>query len=295
MLFTAYPIFGAHFEPTHTWDDIWGYLFLTWSLLLLLRRQPIMSGLILSLAVIAREQNAVFIPVMLLGIWWLRAELGRPRLVVSLLLPLVISISYRLAVSESQDVERFTFLASFNFESAARRVDTFASLIIAYGYLWVLSGAGFIRTVRIKTTPHRRRLLAGFLLTLPVTVALTLVASFAQETRIFFPPFVFVIPISLIAVRSLVSYGKEQWSAVQAWIWGFVFVIGTVAGANFFSDLLFANFDYKANSDLRGPLAGAYLGGFVILGCAWLVERLRLRISRRSNRVSQPLPRVSTD
>jgi hypothetical protein len=282
MLYTAYPILGAHYAPTHTWDDFWGYLFIVFSLLSLLRKQPIISGLCIALAIIAREQNAVFIPVVLLGIWWIRREFGPVRLIASLILPVLIAGAYRISVAEPQDVQRFTFLAKYNFENLKRTVDSFCSIVIAFGYLWVLSISGLFKTVRDRSIPYRRLLIIGFLITLPSTVALTIAASYVRETRILFPPFAIVIPLAIIGIREWADYIERHWTMKQMIIMGSVFVLLSVTGGFFPGNWLHQHFDYDANSNFRGPLTGVYLGGFVAFGIIYLAERIRRRRHHQS-------------
>ena len=87
LTFTAYPIMGANFEPTHTWDDFWSYLFLVLTLLAALDRRTIAVTVYMTLALFAREQAVLFYPLVLLILWWQRHSVRLPRMILPALLP----------------------------------------------------------------------------------------------------------------------------------------------------------------------------------------------------------------
>jgi len=101
--------------------------------------------------------------------------------------------------------------------------------------------------------------------------------SYARETRILFPPFVLVIPIALIAARALFENALETICSKKI-----LFTMAAIllyAGGYYLAKLvLFTQFDYIANSELRGPLAGVYLLINVSIFLYWILPKFRARL-----------------
>ncbi|HKK20551.1 MAG TPA: hypothetical protein VJ983_03685, partial [candidate division Zixibacteria bacterium] len=200
-----------------------------------------------------------------------------------------IAAVYRISVAEPQDVQRFTFLAEYNFENLKHTVDSFCSIVIAFGFLWVLSISGLFKTIRDRSIPYRRLLIIGVLITLPTTVALTIAAAYVRETRILFPPFAFIVPLAIIGAKVWADYIRQHWTRKQLVVSGSIFVLLSVTGGFFPGHWLREHFNYEANSNFRGPLTGVYLGGLVALGIIYLAERIRMRRRRTHSRTSEPV------
>lgn len=275
FLLAAYPILGAHWAPTHTWDDFWGYLFITLSLLAVTRDRPVLAGLSLLVATIARETNVIFVPLVLLPLWKPTLAARRRSLLAIALVPFIVAAAIRILWGAEQDFSRWAWHLNYNFETALRVNDTVVSLIIAFGPLWVLALIGFFQVKKDQATPYRTLLLWGFAVSLPLHLVFGLAGGMARETRLLFPPFVFVIPLALIALRSLVAQiraGLSRWPKfvpIEALV--AMCIIGVLA-ANLW---LFPKFDYGSNAAIRRPLAGLYLGMMLWLGWAYLITRRR--------------------
>lgn len=266
LLLTAYPMLGAHFAPTHTWDDFWSYLFLTISLLSLLKGRWIWTALFFTLGCFAREQILLFYPILLYYAWQQRRQANVTLLSASLLMPLMIYCVFRILVWEDIDPTRWQY-ASFNFGDEKHTTDTVVSTILAYGFMWLTALVGFIQVWHSKNRWLPELVRFGALSVLPLTVAAAICLGLARETRLFFPAFVIVIPLSLTALRSAMCYVDKNWGAFT-WILAPV-ILSTLAVLGVqLSEVLFADFDYAANSDLRRPLAGIQLGlmTFILLG-----------------------------
>lgn len=275
LLMTAYPILGAHYAPTHTWDDFWGYLFLTLAFLSLLKRQPLIGALWLTLGAVAREPIAVFLPVYFLALWWERSDHRRWRLAVAVLLPLVTLVLFRLVFGQETDITRWSGHLDFNFGTALKRSDTLVSTIIAFGWLWPLSLAGLLALPRREDIQPSRLIAIGWVVALPLTVLLTLTGGRAIETRIFFPPFIFVIPLALVALRAGAQHIRSnwRWPTVGAFLLSLICLcaVGVVVSERW----LFPEFSYKTNATVRQDLVGVYLGACLTGLGAFVLTRWR--------------------
>lgn len=269
LLMTAYPMLGAHYAPTHTWDDFWAYLFLTLAFLSLLKDRPVIGIVWLTLATLAREPIAVFLPVYLLTVWWQRPRYDRRQLVLCVALPLLVLGLFRLLVGQEQDITRWVKHIEFNFGTPLKTSDSIASIIIAFGFLWPLSFAGLIRLARTRELAHARLLAVGFAIALPLTVLLTLTGGRAIETRIFFPPFIFVVPLALVAVRAAGRHMSAHWTWPTRMTAVLLLCLLCAAGVFVSQHWLFPEFSYKENASVRQDLVGVYLGAWLTGFIAW--------------------------
>jgi hypothetical protein len=288
LFYSAYPILGAHFAPTYTWDDFWMYAFLILSLIFIIRQQPLLAITCFTLGCFARETMLFFYPILLLSSWWLRPETRRWQWLTGLLMPAVLYGLFYVIMREAVDPLRWE-LAAFNFGNVARSTDSIVSLIIAFGFLWLLMIIGLATMLRQKPSQTQERILVwGLLTSLPPTVIATLLFSLARETRIFFPPFVFVIPLSLVALRSICQYVREHWSRRTFILVSAGGAAVTLAAALSGHSLVPAT-DFTANAGFRRHLAGFHLGlMLVILGgytITWL-RSLAARLSRSRQKTS---------
>jgi len=270
MLLTAYPILGAHYAPTYTWDDFWGYLFVTLGLLATIRERPWLVAIWLLLASIARETNVIFVPLAFLPLW--RKADNRATLMTAAAIPIVATLAIRFLWGTGEDFSRWAWHINYNFENGLRVNDTVVSFIIAFGPLWLLSLLGFYEVRTMADHPSRQLLLWGYAVATPIFVILALTGGLARETRLFFPPFVFLIPLSVIALRSLVRRIRTDWTRkpkylpVEALV--ALCIVGVIA-----SNWLFPEFDFGMNANIRRPLAGVHLG--MIFWVAWIYLVLR--------------------
>ena len=283
LALSAYPVLGAHFEPTHTWDDFWSYLFLAAALLTALNRRPITSAIYLTLGCFAREQIILFYPVWAVLLLTQRESAGRTRLLISLAMtPLVLAV-FRAVTWQPLDPSRWR-LYTFNFSDIPHTDDTLVSTVIAFGALWLLSIAGLWFVSRLDDKSSRRLLFWGMATAVPATTAVTLLFSYARETRIFFPSFVIIVPLSLLALRSFWQYTIKR--RIR---WVLLAMIPLTVPAIFFglklSHRAFSKFDYGSNAFFRRDLAGVHFGlalicviAVLLAGAIQLTRRLKSRV-----------------
>ncbi|MEW6413285.1 MAG: hypothetical protein AB1483_12575 [Candidatus Zixiibacteriota bacterium] len=287
LLMTAYPVIGAHFEPTHTWDDIWSYIFLILLLLAVMRDRWILAGVYLVLGLFAREQILLLYPILILWAWWSRKQVPTGRQVIGLVFPVAVYFLYRLLLWEEIDPKRWQLLL-FNFDGEGRINDTIVSAIIAFGFMWLTSLLGWMSVVNHGRIEEKRYLATGGAIFVGLTVLFTFVLTFARETRIFFPPFVFVIPLTLYFLRTLWrSYFcrlHPVWWLVSTVV---LFIFGWAGYRSAVNMALIS--EYKINADLRVPLAGVHVGlmAAILTGYVALLLKHIYRRGRDKRRIKQ--------
>ena len=274
LLMTAYPIIGAHWEPTHTWDDFWAYLFLVLSISACLRRQPVWSSLLLIVAMLAREPIIACYPLTAFIILSERKALGKTSLILALALPLVFFLGLRLIVGQDMDFWRWPVTIMGNFLGPLRQNDTIVSLIIAFGFMWFLSAIGLVETLKDRFTVRRNWLAWGALIVVPATLGLALTGALVRETRILFPPFVCIVPLSVMALKSLVEWLRPRLTRRTVVLLATLFVLCVTGGIFAANTLLFPRFYYPTGERIRRPLAGFHLGAIVAIG-ALIVYKAR--------------------
>ncbi len=258
LFLTAYPMLGAHYAPTHTWDDFWSYLFVILAFLAALRNRPIAGGLYFTLGLFAREQIILLYPLLVLLFYRSRREITPAKLTLGLfVLPVVYGL-FRLVTWEPIDPTRWKLLA-FNFADPGRTQDTLVSLIIAFGIMWLLAPVGWFCLPRPRSKRNQHLLIWGLVTALPLTTAVTLLFTMARETRLFFPPFIIVVPLSLYALRTAFRFVRTHWSTL-GWIPVVAVLPVMIKLGLYLSDLWFPEFDYGANAVFRRFVAGIHIG-----------------------------------
>lgn len=253
----AYPIFGANFEPTHTWDDFWLYLFLALTLLAALNRRTVAATVYLTLALFAREQAVIFYPLVLLTLWWQEDGMRRLRILLPALLPLLVYGLYRFYRWEPIDPFRWK-LVTANFETSGAAQDSLVSLIVSFGCLWLLALWGLGRTSEVSDLSARRLLRWGLATAVPLTTAVALLFTFVRETRILFPSFVIIVPLALLSLRA--AWNRVRHLSRSRLIGLALLILIAAAAAAPLGRLLFPECSYGSNAWFRRKLVGIHLG-----------------------------------
>jgi hypothetical protein len=285
LLMTAYPIIGAHWEPTHTWDDFWAYLFLVFAISACLRRQVIFAAIWFSIAILAREPVIVFYPIVAFLLLSGRPAPNRARLLAGLALPVLFFASMRLFFAQPMDSWRWPITLMGNFFTPLERSDALVSIIISFGFIWLLSAIGLYRILRAGLPDRHSWLVWAGLITVPATLALTLAGALARETRILFPPFLCMIPLSVVALESLAAFWRPRLNRRTGALLATLFVLCIAGGVTAANLVLFPKFHYTTNERVRRPLAGFHLGAIVALGCLFLYQAREKQDGKSSRRV----------
>jgi hypothetical protein len=255
LLLTSYPILAAFIEPVHTWDDMWTYLFLTLTLSCLVRSRAVVGLVWFTLACLAREQSLIFLPVILYCLLggdrpkrWGRA-IALAGVAVG-----VLGLFYWWHWQPSPP-QRFALFA-FNFANPLRASDTVFSLFVSFGWVWTASAMALLHRDRTET---RWMLVWGAAVTVPATLVLALFLTNARETRILFPPFLFLLPLALEEINSIhgrlagrFSFGT---SALQLAIVAALMTLGVAIG-----HVTFPAFEYRQCPDFQRLWAGLDVG-----------------------------------
>ncbi len=271
LLMLSLPIAVAHFEPIHTWDDFWMYGFTILTFTVMLNRRWLLSSLFFTLGCFAREQMFLFYPVLLMVAWDYRKETNWRRMTLAMLLPVVVYGSYYLLMYEPSGHQRWS-LITYNFANSARTADSTISVWNAFGFLWIPAIVGAFKTWKLRKNSIGRLCLRSAVIAVPLTLGLGLFFTFVRETRILFPPFIFVIPLAVYAIR-------DGWSKLPQilsdWFWtkviiaaGFLIFLGIQL-----ANLLWPEFEYGATTKLRRDFAGANIG----LGILYLIFLFQTR------------------
>lgn len=272
-LMLSFPILGAHFEPVHTWDDKWMYGFLILTFNALLKSNWLIASLFFTLGCFAREQMVLFYPIFFLEGIWNRQKLGMKKLLLGLLIPVVIYGLLILLTYQTPDSKRWS-LFFYNFENTARAADSVVSLWISFGFLWLLAMAGAVSIFSKRSEPKFRILFWGAVTALPLTMILGIFFTYVRETRILFPPFVFLIPLALVALKNL-------WAKLPAvksktfWIVAACLGALLITAGVLIAPYLWPEFDYGSSSMLRRDFAGVQIGLSLLLLVGVVVGRFR--------------------
>ncbi len=279
LVLSAYPILAAHIEPMHTRDDLWAHLFMILALLSLLKSRMTAGIVWYTLAIFARDQSLLFFGAFLL-VAWLRCEkIPRRRLVLLSLLPLLIYGIFYAIVWQDPDPARFS-LIQFNFENHLRTSDTLFSLFISFGFMWLAAPAAFRGG---RSGSAFRLLWWGAILTVPATVFLTLFLTNARETRILFPPFVFMIPLTLLTLRAILCDLRGKMSLRLA-ACGLALFASLMAGGVWLGYAAFPDFEYRRCQDFQRLWAGIHFGLILSLIGYYVARAWQLRSPSTSGR-----------
>jgi hypothetical protein len=258
LLLSSYPILCAHFEPVHTWDDFWAYLFVTLALTSVIQRRLGPGMVFFTLGCFAREQTLLFYPVFIMAAALFVKDTSAGKKALWLMLPLAIYGIFTVIVWEAPEPKRFR-LIYFNFEQALRTRDTLFSLFISFGFIWFAAALHLLRSARREKTAVERLLSGGAVFIAPVTVAVALFFTLARETRILFPPFVFLIPLALGELTSVWYFLRRKRRLINyitmVVLGGILMAVGFYLGKR-----LFPGFEYRQCARFAQQWSGFQFG-----------------------------------
>ena len=194
----SFTVLFAFFAPVYSHDDLLQYAFVFFALAWLDER-PWRAGLLLCLAMIARETTVLLIPGLTLLLWFrpdTGTTVGRRKtlaVVAVVLLPAAFYLFYRRLLPFPDVADRFEHWR-FNFESTNRAFESLLSPLLAL--LVVGAVASIAYRVQPESIRRYRPWLVAFAVTFAVNTPLVFVATRAREARLFALPLVFVWPIA---------------------------------------------------------------------------------------------------
>lgn len=268
----SFPVLFAHSEPIFTWDDPWVYLALVLSFTALIRRNALTASLWFTLGLFAREQTVLYFPVFLLGLWLLQERPLQWHVIGAAILPPALFLPFWFFVWQEPDPMRYQLLA-YNFSDWPHTINSLFSLFISFGFLWVAWIAGLSRGVDMPVSRAAvdRFVRIGSIVMVVPTILVGLAFAYARETRIFFSPFVLMIPLALGVLRKqmthMIQSSRRPRYAIVALI--VCLIIGGVAGT-----ALFRGFDYRNCPDFCRLWGSIHLGlSLVVLWWLWRGRR----------------------
>lgn len=261
LFLISFPIIFAHSEPVFTWDDGWTYLFLLLTVMALMNGRLWPAVIYFTLGCFAREQMLLYWPVFLFGIYsYCGEEPNRHRLLAAVI-PLLLYGAFYAAMFEAPEQQRFELL-QYNFETLPRAANSLFSIFISFGAIWVawLFALGrFLRIEAVDAAKQQTRFLAwASLLAMAPTLFIGMLFALARETRIFFPPFVFIIPLALLWMQARIGSAREQWRNLRFRLT--ILTIVAVAGGILLLRSIKPDLDYRNCPDFCYLWSGIHMG-----------------------------------
>lgn len=199
----SFPVLLAHSEPVFTYDDFWMYLFLTLCFTAVIESRFRDAAIWFGLGCFAREAMLLYAPAFGLGLWQFRNGRSNRQVLLSFVAPLLVYGLFFAAVWQAPKAHRWELFA-FNFANHLRGTDSLYSAFISFGWLWMVLLLMLLwYGVRLfRGFPRETAFLlhAGFY-AVAITVPVGLCWTLARETHVFFPPFVFVVPLAVYFLR----------------------------------------------------------------------------------------------
>ncbi len=287
LVLSAYPILAAHIEPMHTRDDLWAHLFVILALHSLLRAKLGTAIIWFILGCFAREETLVFYPIIIVAAGMFCGHLSRRRLVSVLVLPLLIYGSYYVFSWQDTIPSAFSMI-QFNFDNPLRTSDTVFSVFMAFGFMWPAALISLRGGDRDRPNHFLNR---GVLLTLPITILLILFCARARETRLFFPPFVFMIPLTVMTLQKVYYEIRPRMSTMYRAIIGLGAFALLMTGGIVLGEALFPEFEYRRCPNFQRLWAGIHFGLIFNLALFYTCRRIFVGPANRIEHTGQSTSR----
>lgn len=250
------PTFLAHFEPIHTWDDFWLYLMAPLAMALSLMRLHIPALLAMICSLIGRETSLIILPFWAVIVYREGAGPGWRRAAVYTAGALILSGSLRLILSSGSAVSPELSLG-FNFDGLLRTRDTLFSGLVSLGALWLVGLWQASRRSAVAIS-YEGWLRAGAFVTAAGFVSSTLLFGHARETRLLWPPAIFMIPLALIYWRERTQAVRRLFRLHPSWL-VVLLSMALLAAWVGLAQLLFGEFEYRSWRDGNWFYCGLHL------------------------------------
>lgn len=239
------PVFLAHFDPMYTWSDFWIYLFIPLSFICIVRQWWLPAILSFIVALLARESSILFLPPWMMIIATSRSKSWKKGILPAMAV-LTGAIFLRLLL-RGVSTGHLEYKLAFNFESFVRSRDTIYSLLVSLGFLWPL-GIYQILSSRHVSHPFYPVIRFGAVYTGVFFTLTTLLVAQARETRLFFPPAIFFIPLTLLYIstsRSVIIGIIRRLGYFRLW----AIILTLVVVTQLITLALFPDFDFRTWKD----------------------------------------------
>lgn len=254
LLLSSYPILCAHFQPVYTWDDMWLYLSLVLAMQCQFKNRPLLAAAVFSVGVVARTVIMLVYPAFLIGILCMN-DMRLNKRILAAAIPVFVLGAYLLIVYHDPAPGRFQIFNT-NFADAASAKNSIFSLLISFGFMWPVSlASAAVLGHRLLSDRIRKVVLLGAAISIPLVVVSSMTMALARETRLFYPPFLFIIPLTLWLVQ-------DYWPKIRDFygrffgLPGFALLAIYFWGGITFARILFPSFNFRAGPELAQLLFG---------------------------------------
>lgn len=202
MLAFSYPVLCIHFIPNFSWDDLWAYIALIWVVYFFLKEKYFLTVIFFSFAILSRESSVLILPFF----YFYKNQKGF-RLSHKILLSMSIAayLLYRMWLFPDFNPNRFSNIIN-NFVDLNSTKQSLYSLFISFGYLWIASFVGYKSLINKNAVTNIRLdknfFLSAFIISI-LCIIVILFSAQARETRLFFIPFIFLIPLALSTMDNI--------------------------------------------------------------------------------------------
>ncbi|MFH1894159.1 MAG: hypothetical protein ABIK83_15930 [Candidatus Zixiibacteriota bacterium] len=262
MLALSFPILCIHFIPNYSWDDLWAYIGLIWMAVFLFKSKLIHAALCLTFAMLSRENVILIAPAFfLIG----SEKISWKKRLTALLIPIILYCGYRFIMFPEILSGRFTRLI-VNFENLGEIRQTTYSVFISFGWLWGPLIIALYRFLKKEwfTDKFWNQIVYSAIIVSVLCIGVTLNTALARETRLFFTPFVFIIPLAVNYISNRKTLFKQMLERNQGWR---IILSGTVLFTACLAIivLLFPSFPFLPMIDLHRTLFALNLSFFIVI------------------------------
>lgn len=265
IIYLSYPMLAAFHEPVSSWDDFLQYAALIVAFSSLLTDRFRLSAVAFAFGLAAREATVLIYPVWAIALWFTCSRSPRYKMGLVSLPVLVGGFLWYYPDKEPAAARINSITENFRNEGWAR--NSLYSLAMGLGFLWMLLLPA-LRSPRVRKRLQEGGLSFiryGAIYSVPVVTAVVLNFAYARETRLFFPPFVFVIPLVMVYLYEHRDRLKKFYSG-QHRIRTIVIVVVTLLVGTALAIGLFPHFDYRsAHHFARGMFAVHFAFGAMAL------------------------------
>lgn len=217
------------FTPLASYDEPIGYFLFIVSMLMVLRKDRILALFFLSLTVICRESFFLLVP----GLLILAAqEFNLKKIIVNnwkdsflyTIVPLGIYIFYLQFVYRYDMPDRFSKHLSRNWGSIGASIQSLLSMYLVLAFPVCLAVYAYV----FRRKENERMFLDAFSVTCLINLVVVFICTIAKESRLFFPPVIFILPY-------MGSWMKDLWTKMKTnkvwadkwWLMGSFLILAT--------------------------------------------------------------------
>ena len=258
LLLGSYSVLCFSVIPLYTWDDFWQYLFTILAFLLIVKRQCLWASIAFTLGILARETTLFLYPAFLFALFVL-PKIDLKQKLAAAGLPLFVYGAFSLLTFEPPSPARWHNFGK-NFMNTGRSQNSVYSFLVSFGFLWATAYTAMIAQGKsLIKDPKRSFVLWGAAFTVPVVIVATFVLGLARETRLFFPPFIFVIPLTLwLFLRYRADYIRffRKLFGLPA----LILLTGSMSFGLWLAPILFPEFEFRGQPVFAQKYLGVHIG-----------------------------------